>query len=539
MTTQIRSLFSLRRAAQTALDTAPGRRTADWPHAIDAWLAAACGLAVLFVHDVPYMLSHSFWVDEAWVADTVRAPIGMTNALKGTAPLGWLYLLRLVPHFGSADYLRFVPLGFAMLAAAAGYLLGRELRLDRYITGILTGAAVLLVPAMLVRDDLKQYTAEAFATVIVLLLIARMENEWRLRSLVAIAVVGSVGVLFAETLLLTGVAAMASLGLECLVRTHYRRFLEVVGASAGMLIVSLTIYATLIRSQANSSLAAYWRSYYMPTTWHDALPWLHRRLTELAPYAGFKPLILDAVLAAAGIAALIWLRRVALAAMFPITLAIVIIASAAERYPFADLRTSTFWLVIPPVLTAIAVAAAGRLAGRVDRRAPALVAAAALALWVFATYPSIRSHPLPSEDPQSQIAYLNRHFRPGDVVVVNPAASYAFAYYYPATPSFPKAAVTNGFVVSYPSRPWIVILTNRQPADIVSGLAAARAQIAAEPADHRGRIWIIRSHQILAEIRTWQHLLAGQPVQIIPVGSEPILLYRYRSPGSVASAAQG
>jgi len=148
--------FLRRRGGDADLDAAPGRRRLPGRlDAIDYGLAAAVGLAVLIVHDVPYLLHQSFWVDEAWVADTVRARIGLTLSLSSSTPLGWTYLLRLVP-FGGAERLRLVPLLFTMLAAAAGYLFGRELRLTRFVTGILTGAAVLLSPAMLVRDDLKQ-----------------------------------------------------------------------------------------------------------------------------------------------------------------------------------------------------------------------------------------------------------------------------------------------------------------------------------------------------------------------------------------------
>ena len=43
-----------------------------------------------------------------------------------------------------------------------------------------------------------------------------------------------------------------------------------------------------------------------------------------------------------------------------------------------------------------------------------------------------------------------------------------------------------------------------------------------------GTIWIIRSHQTRLEVRTWRHLLAGQPVQVIRVGHDPVLLYRYQ-----------
>ena len=258
-----------RRRAGNDPEAAPGRPARSGRDGrlrlIDVGLAAVLALAVLIVHDVPYLLHHSFWVDEAWVADTVRARIGLTPSLASSTPLGWTYLLRLVP-FGGAQRLRLVPLAFAMLAAAAGYLFGRELRLTRFATGVLTGAAVLLSPAMLVRDDLKQYTAEAFACLAVWILVARVENEWGRRRLAAIAATASLGLLFANTVIFVGVAAMACLALECLVTRHYRRLAEVAVAAAGMLAVALVIYATLIRPQVTPRLVAYWDPFYMPTT---------------------------------------------------------------------------------------------------------------------------------------------------------------------------------------------------------------------------------------------------------------------------------
>ncbi len=451
--------------------------------ALDFCLAVAVGLAVLVVHDVPYMLHHSLWVDEGWVADSVRARITLVPSMTSSTPLGWTLLLRLVP-FGGPERLRLVPLAFTMLAAAAGYLFGRELRLTRFATGILTGAAVLLSPAMLLRDDLKQYTAEAFACLVLWVLVARVENEWRLRRLIAIAAVGSVGLLFANTVIFVGVAAMASLALECLVRRDYRRLLEVAGASAGMLIVSLAIYVTVIHPGVTSRLVTDWNAHYMPTKSPSAAAhFLYRQLRHLAPYMGFHHLIIDVVVVLAGIGELIWLRRYALAAMFPILLALVVVASAARKYPFGDLRTSTFWLVAVPMLMAVAVAAAGQLASRIDRRAPLLVAAVALAVWVPATNRDIRAHPIPNEDVHSEINYLEAHFRRGDVVIVSYGASFGFAYYYPPTPSFPLDAVApDRYGVAYPQLPWMVVMTNRQPVDIANALAAAENKIAAEPA---------------------------------------------------------
>ncbi|HTW01576.1 MAG TPA: hypothetical protein VMF87_14860, partial [Streptosporangiaceae bacterium] len=279
--------------AETSPEAVPGREGRDRRAGVtDIFLAVVVGLAVLVVHDVPYLLHHPFWLDEAWVADTVRAPIGLTRSLASSTPLGWTYLLRLVP-FGGEQRLRLVPLAFAMLAAAAGYLFGRELRLTRFATGILTGAAVLLAPAMLVRDDLKQYTAEAFACLVVWVLVARIENQWRLRRLIAIAATASLGMVFANTVIFVGVAAMACLGLECLLRREYRRLAEVAVAGAGMLVVALVVYVTLIRPQVTPNLVTFWDPFYMPTASASAaVSFLHLQLLQLAPYMGF-PLLAD------------------------------------------------------------------------------------------------------------------------------------------------------------------------------------------------------------------------------------------------------
>jgi hypothetical protein len=500
-----------------------GRRALGKPDLIEFCLVAAVGLSALLVHDVSYLLRHSFWVDEAWVADSVRARIGLTPSLAASTPLGWTFLLRLVP-LGGPERLRLVPLAFAALAAAAGYLFGRELRLTPFVTGILTGAAALLSPAMLVRDDLKQYTAEAFACLLLWLLVARIENEWRLRRLAAIAATASLGMLFANTVIFVGVAAMVALALECLVTRHYRRLAEVAAAATGMLAVGLAIYEVLIRPQVTRNLVAYWAPFYAPTRSPAAtFSFVGHHLRQLAPYMGF-PLAVDVVGVLAGIAALVWLRRFALAALLPIMLVIVIAASAARKYPFGDPRTSTFWLVVVPVLMAVAVAVGGRLAARIDRRAPLVVAVAALAVWVPATDAYIRSHPIPNENVHAEISYLDAHFRPGDVVIVSYGASFGFAYYYSAQPSFPVGQGPNGHVVAYPRLPWTVVMTARQAVDITRALAAARAKIAAEPTGARGRIWIVRSHQTRTEVRAWHRDLAGTRVRTIRVGPEPILL---------------
>ena len=145
----------------TRLPAAPQRRRSLGKlDVIEICLVGAIVLSALLVHDVSYLLRHSFWVDEAWVADSVRARIGLTPSLALSTPLGWTFLLRLVP-FGGPERLRLVPLAFAALAAAAGYLFGRELRLTPFVTGILTGAAALLVAAAAVTLAVRRRGARA------------------------------------------------------------------------------------------------------------------------------------------------------------------------------------------------------------------------------------------------------------------------------------------------------------------------------------------------------------------------------------------
>ena len=206
---------------------------------------------------------------------------------------------------------------------------------------------------------------------------------------------------------------MAALALECLVRREYRRLLEIAAASAGMLIVGRGDLQDGHPPRSPGSLAAPMpSSHYMPiTNPAAAVHFLSRQLRPLVPYMGFDDLIIDVVLVLAGIAALIWLRRYALAAMFPIMLALVFLASAAHKYPFGNPRTSTFWLVAVPVLMAVAVAAAEHLAGRIDRRAPLLVAALALAVWVLRRISTSAPTRYPTRTSYSEITYLEAHFR--------------------------------------------------------------------------------------------------------------------------------
>ena len=495
----------------------------------DYCLAVLAGLAVVLVYNVHYLLTQPYWLDEAWVADTLRAPLGQVPRMASSTPLGWIVLLRFVPGH-DPERQRLVPLAFAALAVALGYLLGRELRLTRFAAGLLTAAAVLLSPALLARDDLKQYTAEACATLLIWLLVAGLENSWARWRLAALAAAASLGCLLASTAIMTGAAALGCLGLECLLKRQWRRLAEVAVTSAGALAIFAVVYELVVKPTINPKLAYIWFPHYLPGDQSNAVSFLLAQARGLAPYLGFPGpagKVATVVLAAGGMMALVLLGRLALAVLLPVTVLVVITASWMRIYPFGDPRTSTFWLVMVPVLMAIGAAAAIHALTRVMpadkvrrnwvRAAAVVLTAIVLAAWVPARASQIRIRPLNPQNPYAQIRYVEKHFRPGDVILVNFEAAYAFAYYYTTpTNDYPEDDVAaNGFVPQYPGVPWIIIATDRDPGTVISVVTRADAVIAAEPPAHRGRIWLISDHMGWEEALWWKSAEANGKVTTV------------------------
>ena len=170
------------------------------------------GLLVLVVHDVGYLLSHPFWTDEAWVAATTRFPLSQLPATTSSTPIGWSALIRVFTVGRHAD----VPARAArlrrrrrddLLTGSRGRSAGRRGRqLSR--RGAAGRAGVLLVPAMLVRDDLKQYTADACAALLALALTSRLERQWSRGALAGLSLAVAGGMLFSDAVAFVGVAGL-------------------------------------------------------------------------------------------------------------------------------------------------------------------------------------------------------------------------------------------------------------------------------------------------------------------------------------------
>jgi hypothetical protein len=85
----------VREPASQARPRAP-RQTSEaaWPRGITMAAVLALTVIAVYARRPGYLLSHPFWFDEGWVADSVRAPLGQLRMVTSSTPIGWTLLLR-------------------------------------------------------------------------------------------------------------------------------------------------------------------------------------------------------------------------------------------------------------------------------------------------------------------------------------------------------------------------------------------------------------------------------------------------------------
>jgi len=477
-------------------DQPPGRRGRGrrwWDRWwLDALLLAPILLVAWFAELPRDMLSRSFWLDEGWVADSLRAPIGQLKLLASSTPVGWELLLRLVPHVGLPERLRLVPMLFAVAAAAAGWLFGRQFG---RIQGVAVGLAVAVAPGMLMMRSLKQYTAEAFVALLLVWLASRVEERWSPRRVVVLGVACLPAIFLSNTTVFVSAALFGALGLLALPRRDWRKLGWLAAVGAGALAVEGTVYLTFVGTGNNAGMQRYWGRFFVPLTSGRGVA-VHVIASQghlLLGRIGFGPALLSAALVVAGLVVLWRAGRPAVATSVVLLAFAQLLAGIAHRYPLFDVRTSMFYAVL---LTACAALAVGSFAAWAWRRlatAPLGVAAVGLAgvLLVPAAHTAQHSR-LPPSRMRQQVDDVLAHRRPGDVVVVGWVATFPFAYYWPEQPSFPPTDLNTAvlFKVAYPNTPDVVVAhRNNSEADDEAALRTALARIQASGGT--GRIWLV------------------------------------------------
>lgn len=485
---------------------------------------AVLTVATFFVHPVSYVLTTPLWYDEKWVAISTRASLGQLRLVTLSTPIGWTLLLRLVPVHGT-QALRMVPLLFAAGAVAVAFLLGRELRLLPLLTAVFLAAAVLLVPSMLVRDELKPYTADVFFTLLLLLLLARLETRWTRGRLAAIASTGTIATLFSHASAFSAIAVMGALLLTTLATRRWNNMKEIAAGSVAMGAGMGVVYVVFDLSQRTPALRNYWHGFYFPLDHPGrAFGFVHHGFARMVPYLGSHNTVIPVLLFFAGVATLVSVRRYASAVAVPMLVVIVLIASGRRVYPVFTVRTDTFWIVSMAVLMALGAIGLVRLAARVHWLLAGALAATIAILWIDAVRPYIRTSPVPFYfDTKLAVRYIDAHRRPGDVILVSHFGAFGFAYYARAHPGFRSASTTRwaeGFTPTYPHDPSIVIAPLPATPGTVDTAVRTAQRRASAPGSHR--VWMLLDEEDPAEAPEWN-------AELDRLGPRPVANYLFNN----------
>ena len=496
----------------------------------------ALGLLVVVVHNVTYLLRQPFWTDEAWVAVTTRFPLPQLRETTSSTPIGWSLLLRLFTERGEQTG-RLLPLAFAGVAVVIAYWLGRGIGWRRreisVAAGLLTAIAVLLVPAMLVRDDLKQYTADACLSLLVLVLTSRLERDWSRGGLACLSVAVWGGMLFSDPVAFVGAAAFGALLVVQLCRRAWGHLAETAVTAACTAVLMLAVYKEFDARADYPGLKSYWSAFYLPAAkgLHADLEFVTSRFHAVGAYFGLGPIWLVFLLVVAGLVTIFRLGRpataVAVAVLWPELLAL----SALRQYPFLDERTSTFLFAITAAVGAIGLAGVcSLLLPRFKGLLAGALAAIALVLFVAGAAPYVRIRTIPNEDVRDQVSYIAAREARGDVILVNLSSNWGFAYYWrvgdPA--ARPSTAVAQGYEAYFPDQRDIVVVRNRNRDAIDEALAQA---LAAARQHACSRIWVVRTHLSAQEKLAWRVALRQQKVTLARAGRAGLGVIQVGGPG--------
>ncbi|HYY79097.1 MAG TPA: hypothetical protein VFD04_07935 [Actinomycetes bacterium] len=476
---------------EPAAPPVPPRRSRWW---VDAALVAALLPLAVLARRPGYLFSQPFWLDEGWVADSLRGPLRQLRLLTSSTPIGWTLLLRLVPHAGPAERLRALPLAFGALSVVAAYLFGRQV--GGRPAAVAAGLAAALAPSALRNHTLKQYSADAFATLLLLWLTARVDGGWSRRRLLLLCLACVPLALVSHATVFVTLAAFGALALRALAQRHWARLGWVAAAGLGVAAVEVALYLTFAAAGDNAAMRRSWASRMIPVG-HGLRPaadFVGARAADALGQVGFGPWPLAVAVVAAGLVAL-WRSRLPAVAVTVCLLAAELLAGALlQRYPFLDGRTSLFFTTLLTVCGALGVASVVAWSAR---RPLTLTLPLGLVLVVAAgalLLPAARAQalqPMPRTTVRQQVAYVLAHRRPGDTVLVGWAATYTFAWYWPERPTFgPTAAPTAvRFQPDYPGRPELVLDHWRsvEAVDAAVREAAARSR----SGSGSGRVWLV------------------------------------------------
>lgn len=427
-------------------------------------------------------IDFSLWLDEAWVANSVRAQTLADmfwggNWLQTTPPLFLLLSRAAVDAFGvSTPVFRSISLAFALLAGAGIWLAARRVA----PTLAALAVAALLLPSVAIEyfTSFKQYGPEAAAVTIVLaatFAYLQSPTGWRFGALVA-SLVGLLALAYPLVFVAPGVV------LSVYAKSGWKRAATLAGSFAVML---AAVYLAFVRPNVAPVLWQYWDTGfsdgYSRTLW-----------------------VAGGIVLTLGVRAAFRKDYAAMACLLPCVL-----LAVAERLGLYPESPRTFLFARPCLILAVAMFAEEyAVRWRKWLRPLAAVSAIAWALVVFGKYKS-----QPFEDYAATVSYLRERVASGDRILVHANALEGFRLY--------SAMANWDAPVVYGSTGWPCCQRNYPIPDASLSTGQKESIVRADlarmiPSDFRGRVWLVYSNRWrhwnyvgLDEGQYWRKVLLG------------------------------
>ncbi len=481
----------------------PAHRASRRGARAEAWLTATTWVVVAFgvaLRMRQWLFGRPLWVDELLLHRSMRGQTfgSLLHPLPGSqsAPIGWLWAQHVVMRtFGDSERaLRLLPLIFGCATLVVAVLLARRLVSPPTVLAV---ACLLSFWPWLIyySNEFKQYSSDAFWTLLVLLLAVRLASrpDPRWRQVAAFGGAAAVAVWFSTATALTVGGVFGALALVALAQRRWRRLGMIIAGAVPVMVTLAAGYALVLSTNATDpALQAYWKRTFPPTPLglHNYADWVRRiGLGLLVRPLNLRPWGLAVALLVAGAAVLAVRHRQAL---------LILLLPAAAPALVLVAASLDLW-ALPPK-------GAGRLIG-VGLAAAALAGLVALAVpnARVATRGAIR--PWVGEDARTVMRYVATHRKPGDIVLVDQRATIYAAQYYS-----PRVGM----------RPFGTIALVSKGSGCIPGLAQSWLS-----AREHGTAWVVYSHVTPPEIRRYRAYMAtvGHHVTWIPAPGASVDLY--------------
>ncbi|MGE5277198.1 MAG: hypothetical protein ACM3SU_09400 [Acidobacteriota bacterium] len=384
-----------------------------------------------------YAGNTSLWLDEIALAENIlHRPLGKLLFtpldLDQVAPPGFLLLVKsAVMLLGPSDLvLRLVPLLCSLASLGLFVRLARRV-LAGWTALFATGLFAVGVPLILYAAEVKQYSGDVAASVLLTLLALDLTEGASAVRFFATGLIGLLVVFFSQA----AVFMLAGLALALVIRAfmeraragQWRRLAWALVPWGAGLCAATIVGRRSMTPVMRAELYRFWSTGFwpLPPRSPGQLLWLPRTLRgfwgqSLFQYPGS---VLYLALMLLGFWA-IWRRRVDVALLLLGPFAVMLGASAARLYPFSG----RLLLCLSPAFLLAAAEGLGFLAGRL--RVPAAAAVGLLALpplFALAENRPVHLH----EETRPMLAYVAARRQPQDAIYVYYGAELAFRYYGP------------------------------------------------------------------------------------------------------------